>query len=173
MEPSLPMWLLAATLALQLGHLGMHVWAMRGAPYPNWARDDAVVGYIGALAWLLMVITTRGTLALAWWVGLVIGLPLVAVGLWLHAVGIRDMRRYRAEGALVTRGVYAKLRHPIYYGWVVVANAMPLVALSWLGLVTAPVWCVIVLAIALLEERGLRVALPPGEYDAYADGTWL
>jgi protein-S-isoprenylcysteine O-methyltransferase Ste14 len=97
----------------------------------------------------------------------------VAAGLWLHAAGIRDIRRYRSEGALVTQGIYAKLRHPIYYGWVIVANAMPLMFLSWLGLVTAPVWCAIVLAIALLEEHELRATLPPGEYDAYADGTWL
>jgi len=170
---TLPLALLIGTLAFQCAHVAMHVWARHGPPYGAWARDDAAVGYMGALLWFALVVATRSTIALAPWAGAALGLPLVVLGLCVHGAGIRDLRRYRDGPSLVVQGIYRRLRHPIYYGWALVSFGMPLPLLSWTGLVTAPLWSILVLLIARLEEAGLRRGLPPGEYDAYARTTWL
>ncbi len=146
---------------------------MAHPPYGAWARDDAAVGYLGALLWFALVIVSRETLDISPWSGVALGLPLLSVGLYVHGAGIRDLRRHRDGPSLVVQGIYRRLRHPIYYGWVLVSFGMPLLLLSWTGLATAPVWSLLVLVIARLEEAGLRRGLQPGEYDAYARTTWL
>ena len=98
---------------------------------------------------------------------------MMGLGLFIHGAGLRDMRRYKGHGPLVTRGIYSRLRHPIYYGWALVAFGAPVLLLSTLGLLTAPVWSGIILVCGLLEERALRRDLPAGEYERYARTTWF
>ncbi len=165
------MVLLVVTIVLQVGHVAIHLvntfrWKRASLPW-----YDAWVGYLGALAWFLMVIASRG---LEWDLpsGVSIaGLLLFAVGLYVHGTGIRDIMRYRDDGPLVTRGIYARLRHPIYYGWVIVCFGMPMLFQSWLGLVTAPLWAGTILLVAVLEERDMARTLPDGVYDEYRKGT--
>jgi protein-S-isoprenylcysteine O-methyltransferase Ste14 len=132
---------------------------------------DAWVGYAGALTWFLMVILDRHTLG--WSVALAVpaGLALTAAGLLIHGMGIRDIMTLGGGGALVTGGIYRRLRHPIYYGWVSVSFGLPLVTGSWWGLVTAPLWSGLILAVGLLEERDMMRRFPGGEYEEYLRGT--
>lgn len=165
------MVLLVATLVLQVGHVAIHLANTFSGKRASLPWYDAWVGYLGALAWFIMVIASRG---LEWDLPLVasiIGIVLTAVGLYVHGTGIRDIMRYRDEGPLVTRGIYARLRHPIYYGWVLVCFGMPMLFQSWLGLVTAPLWAGIILVVAVLEERDLARALPDGVYEEYRKDT--
>lgn len=172
--PVLTLALLATTVALHSGHMAIHVmvslvWRTRTLP-----SYDAVVGYLGALAWFLLLLADRGTIGHDLAVFAVpIGLGLTAAGLLVHFAGVRDLRLHRAEGPLVTKGIYARLRHPIYYGWVLASFGLPLVLMSSLGLLTASLWSGLILACGLLEERDLRAQLPGGIYDSYASTTWL
>jgi protein-S-isoprenylcysteine O-methyltransferase Ste14 len=172
--PALVLALLATTVALHAGHVAIHVmvslvWRTHALP-----SYDAAVGYLGALAWLLLLMADRGTIdpALAV-VAVPIGLGLTTAGLIVHFTGVRDLRRHRGDGPLVTEGIYARLRHPIYYGWVLASFGLPLVLTSSVGLLTAPLWSGLIVACGLLEERDLRARLPEGVYDAYASQTWL
>ena len=172
--PALTLALLAAAIALHSGHTAIHVvvsLVRRTRTLPSY---DATVGYLGALAWFLLVLADRGTIRhdLAE-VAIAIGLGLAAAGLLVHFAGVRDLRRHRGDGPLVTKGIYARLRHPVYYGWVLVSFGLPLVLMSSLGLLTAPLWSGLILACGLLEERDLRAQLPAGVYDSYASTTWL
>jgi len=171
--PPATLTLLAVTAALNAGHVAIHlantlVWKRHQLP-----RYDAWVGYLGALAWFLMVLVDRSTLGWPSWLAAPAGLLLTVPGLYVHGAGIRDIMRYGGDGALVTRGIYARLRHPIYYGWVVVSFGMPLLAGSWWGLVTAPVWSGMILAVGVLEERDMGRRFPDGQYDSYTRSTWF
>ena len=164
------MALLVLTLALQVGHVLIHVmttyvWKAEALPW-----YDAHVGYLGAFAWFLMVIFDLGTLAVSFLVAVPVGLLLCAVGFYVHGRGIMDILAHGEDGALVTQGIYAKLRHPIYYGWVLVSFGMPLLLLSHWGLITAPLWSGLIIAVGLMEERDMRRRYPE-EYDAYARTT--
>jgi protein-S-isoprenylcysteine O-methyltransferase Ste14 len=134
---------------------------------------DAWVGYLGALAWFVLVIASRGIGHDVPLAASIVGLPVVVVGLYVHGSGIRDITRFRDEGSLVTRGIYTRLRHPIYYGWVLVSFGMPMLLGSWLGLVTAPLWAGAILVVAVLEERDMARMLPEGVYEDYRRDTLL
>ncbi len=164
---------LSLTLVLQLAHLGMHVAVYRGRSYPSLPLHDAIVGYAGAAAWFAMVLLDRGTLGLSPVMAVPLGAVLFGLGLIVHSLGIRDLRRYRDQAHLVTQGIYGRLRHPVYYGWAVASFGAPLLFLSAVGLLTAPIWSAIILLCGPMEERILRRTLPPGEYDSYARTTWF
>ena len=168
---NVPLMLFVLTLVLQVGHVAIHLVNTFHWRRPQLPRYDAWVGYLGALAWFLMVVMSRGA---EWDLPLVVsavGLLLTALGLYVHGAGIRDIMRYRDDGPLVTRGIYARLRHPIYYGWVLACFGMPMLFQSWLGLVTAPLWAGVILLVAALEQRDLAQALPDGVYEEYSEGT--
>jgi protein-S-isoprenylcysteine O-methyltransferase Ste14 len=171
--PILVLGLLLATGVLHVGHTMIHVMTSlvwRADSLPSY---DTAVGYLGALAWFIMLIADAGTLDLHQLASIPPGLALSALGLYVHGIGVRDLVRHRDEGPLVTQGVYARLRHPIYYGWVLVSFGLPLVLMSHWGLLTAPLWAGLIIVCGILEERDLRRQLPEGLYEAYSRTTWL
>lgn len=171
--PTSTLALLSLTLALNACHVGIHLWTtlVRKADTLPWY--DPWVGYAGALAWSLTVIFDRQTLGWSAALAVPAGLAITVTGLCVHGMGIRDIMARGGEGALVTGGIYRRLRHPIYYGWVCVSFGLPLVTGSWWGLVTAPLWSGMILSVALLEERDMRRRFPGGEYEGYLRGTWF
>lgn len=102
----------------------------------------------------------------------VVGGALILRGAWLGIAGVRDLGTSRSphpqpleSGQLVTRGVYARVRHPLYsslmhvaFGWAVVWGS-PAAMTASVGLT---VWLI---AKARLEERLMRGKFP--EYEAY------
>lgn len=105
------------------------------------------------------------------WAVQVLGGALILRGAWLGIAGVRDLGSSRSphpqpleRGQLVTRGVYARVRHPLYsslmhvaFGWAVVWGS-PAAMVASVGLT---VWLI---AKARLEERLMR-----GQYSGYAD----
>jgi protein-S-isoprenylcysteine O-methyltransferase Ste14 len=102
----------------------------------------------------------------------VLGGALILRGAWLGIAGVRDLGSSRTPhpqplegGQLVTHGVYARVRHPLYsslvhvaFGWSVVWGSPAAMAAS----VGLTVWLI---AKARLEERLMRGKFP--EYEAY------
>jgi protein-S-isoprenylcysteine O-methyltransferase Ste14 len=96
-----------------------------------------------------------------------------AAGAWAGLSGTRSLGRSLTpmpvprEGArLITSGIYARLRHPLYasvmalgFGWALVWASVP-------GGLVAVALAVYLRAKALVEERHLRARFP--DYDAYA-----
>lgn len=171
--PLLTLVLLVATAALNLGHVAIHVTTTLVRRRTQLPWYDAWVGYLGALAWFLLVLADRGTLGWPWQLTVPAGLALTALGLYIHGSGIRDIMAHGGEGVMVTQGIYTRLRHPIYYGWVLVSFGLPMITGSWWGLVTAPVWSILILLVGLMEERDMRRRFPDGEYDEYLSSTWF
>lgn len=171
--PDLTLTLLVVTLALNLGHVAIHVTTTLVRKRLDLPWYDAWVGYLGALTWFLMTIVDRGTLGWAWQVAVPLGLLLTGAGLYIHGRGIQDIMVHGRDGALVIEGIYAKLRHPIYYGWVAVSFGLPLVTGSWWGIITAPLWSGLILLIGRMEEWDMRRRFPDGEYDKYIRITWF
>lgn len=119
---------------------------------------------------------TSPRLALPGAVG-VAGWILCAAGFILMAAALAAMGRVmqvspepKPDGHLVTRGVYARMRHPMYSGIVLVVFGLWLreprvaVAIAAVALVT------LLLGKARFEEQLLRERYP--DYDAYRARTW-
>jgi protein-S-isoprenylcysteine O-methyltransferase Ste14/rhodanese-related sulfurtransferase len=135
-------YITCALLALIVAPIESHFWP----PEPSAARE-----IIGAVIGL---------------VGLLIG------GLSFRALG-RNFRVFaapRRSGTLVTTGVYAKVRHPMYTSVIMAVGGYALLFGSWLSL---PLWlgvtvCYVIKAVK--EERLLENKFP--EYAEYRKRTW-
>ncbi len=108
----------------------------------------------------------------AWYAGLC--LAAVTVPFWFAArwqLGASFSVRPEAH-ELVTTGIYAKIRHPVYvFGGLAWLGAL-LALLGWGALVIGLIVAVVEFARARREERTLAAAFGPA-YDAYRSKTWF
>lgn len=122
------------------------------------------------LAALVASLLGPSAFAIAWpprpWLAVLAGL-LLAVGVPWYAIGVRTIHKaYRAE-RLVTGGLYAVCRHPIYAAWILyLLPALGLLANSWLVLSTAVVMYVLTRLLVRREEQSLEAQFgePYAEY---------
>ncbi len=92
---------------------------------------------------------------------------LLAVGAAWYVAAVRAMFKAYREERLLTGGLYAVCRHPIYASWILfLLPALGLVADSWLVLSTAAVMYVLTRLSIGREERGLEAQFgrPYAEY---------
>ena len=101
----------------------------------------------------------------------VLGGALILRGAWLGSAGVRDLGSSRTPhpqplegGQLVTHGVYAHVRHPLYSGLVHVAFGWAVVWGSLAAMVASVGLTVWLIAKARLEERLMRE-----RYQGYAE----
>jgi protein-S-isoprenylcysteine O-methyltransferase Ste14 len=107
-----------------------------------------------------------------WYVGLC--LAAVSTPFWLAAKWqLGEAFSVRPEARrLVTRGLYAKLRHPVYvFGGLAFMSAL-LALLGWGALTIWAVVAVVELRRARREERVLADRFG-AEYEAYRESTWF
>jgi protein-S-isoprenylcysteine O-methyltransferase Ste14 len=87
----------------------------------------------------------------------VLGGLLLAIGAAWYAIAVRTVRKAYREQRLVTGGVYAVCRHPIYAGWILlILPAIALLLDSWPVLSTAAVMYVLTRIHVRREEQGLE-----------------
>jgi protein-S-isoprenylcysteine O-methyltransferase Ste14 len=90
------------------------------------------------------------------WLAVVGGALLAGSAVW-YALAARAVWRAYHQRRLVTGGLYAVCRHPIYAGWVLfILPGLGLLADSWLVLSTALVMYVLTRLYAPREEAGLE-----------------
>ena len=100
-----------------------------------------------------------------------VGGALVALGAWVGIRGTRDLGKHRTpfprpndDAQLVTTGIYAHVRHPLYLSVIVLVLAWALLWRSWPALALAVAQVPFFDAKARSEERWLRERFP-----GYAD----
>lgn len=107
------------------------------------------------------------------WLAFAMGIALLLVGAWLGLRGKRDLGSQRTpfprpkdDAQLVTTGIYARLRHPLYAAVIALGFAWALLWQSWPALALAALQIFFFDAKARREERWLRERFP--NYAAYA-----
>lgn len=106
------------------------------------------------------------------WLTLAAGIVFLLVGAWLGLRGKRDLGAHRTpfpqpkeDGRLITTGIYARLRHPLYASVIALGFAWALLWRSWPALALAVLQMPFFDAKARCEERWLRELFP--DYAAY------
>ena len=108
----------------------------------------------------------------------ILGLGLIAVGLWLghrvhqefglrRLVGLPEMNPSRYSGGVVCSGIYAHVRHPRYLGLMLIFVGLALLTGTLGNFLLAIVTVLLYQIVAPLEERELREHYG-AEYEAYA-----
>lgn len=86
-----------------------------------------------------------------------LGLMLLFLAIPVYLVAVRAMLRAHREQRLLTSGIYAVCRHPIYAGWIVLIwPGVALLANSWLLLTLAAWMYVLVRRHVAREEANLE-----------------
>lgn len=103
-----------------------------------------------------------------WAVVMVLSNVLIFIGIWLISAGWEQV--YKAEGRLVTDGVYAYMRHPQYTGIYIITLGF---MIQWPTLPTLILWPFVVAMYYRLARREERNALEefPGKYRQYMERT--
>ena len=100
-------------------------------------------------------------------VAVICGVVLVALGVLLWVVSLNALHRAYSAGRLVTDGVYAYVRHPIYAAFIVLIVPGIVVALRSLPGLTIPIFMYVVFrALIGAEENYLRAAFGE-QYETY------
>lgn len=127
---------------LPLSHDGGHLWSdLIGWPYDPHLSPFHVVSYL-----------------------------LIGAGFWLISVAWQRLVAAQRAGLLATSGVYARIRHPQYAGFLLIMTGF---LLQWPTLVTGLMYPVLVIAyrrLAISEEREVRERFGTA-WDAYAVAT--
>jgi protein-S-isoprenylcysteine O-methyltransferase Ste14 len=151
---------------------------MRGSSGSPSPRGD---GWVVGQALLLAAIAVAGLVAPAWegltpWLGIPLGALLAAAGATLVVVAARGLGRgltpfpRPAPGAeLVSHGIYARVRHPIYGGVMLLALGWALLTASLVALLLSAVLIVFLVLKARHEETRLAEAFPG--YEEYRSRT--
>ena len=135
-----------------------------------------------AIQLVLLVLLVLAGVAGGAWAGAsrtattLVGVPLAAAGLVLLRRGVADLGgnltpnpRPRDDGELVETGIYARVRHPIYGGLILLAVGWGLITASPPSLVLAAALAVFFVLKARREEAWLVVRYPG--YQAYRART--
>jgi protein-S-isoprenylcysteine O-methyltransferase Ste14 len=111
------------------------------------------------------------------WTGY-IGTAIFAVGLWLLRRSHTDLGdnfwvtvRIREEHALVTSGVYRKIRHPMYAAHLLWAAAQPLLMHNWLAGASFLPIMLLVLIVRVPREEKMMLEHFGDEYRQYMSRT--
>jgi len=145
----------------------------------RWLRDREIVGFrtsvvlisLGYLGWgywsaadpVKLTITTAAAIG--------IGIPLTAAGLTLFVLS--EWRHRGTEGeVLITTGVYARIRHPMYIGLALLHAGYPLIYRSLAALASTALWIAFMAVWARFEDRRLERRFGRA-YQAYRKSTWF
>lgn len=129
-------------------------------------KSDRGTGWVVAQFSLMFAVLVAGPLWRAQWSGWwswALGGGLLLLGAWAGVRGERDLGRHRTpfprpkdDGQLVTTGIYARMRHPLYLAVIALGFAWALFWSSTPALVTAILQVPFFDAKARREERWLR-----------------
>jgi protein-S-isoprenylcysteine O-methyltransferase Ste14 len=99
------------------------------------------------------------------------GLLLFVAGVLLFILGDAAMRGLASEKKLVTSGIFSKMRHPVYTGFIVWVVGFPIFMQAILTLTSAVFWVGFFLCWKYWEECALERRFP--EYRDYKGRTWF
>lgn len=99
------------------------------------------------------------------------GVAVFAVGLVIFGLSEITKEGVAEKGFLVTKGLYSKIRHPMYFGQMLMAFGFPLFAQGLVTLCLSVIWIAQILYWKALEERELLAKYP--EYEEYKKRTWF
>ena len=100
----------------------------------------------------------------------IVGLVIIASALWAMGRVMQVSPAPKAEGHLVTRGIYGWLRHPMYTGIVLIVVGLAMRQPSLLAGMVGGALIALLLMKSRYEERLLAVRYP--DYAAYRSKTW-
>lgn len=131
------------------------------------------------------IYVVMGTLWFSWFQMCFAETVKVSIPLWLRYLGLAGfivgvllfifshikMKGFSDKDGLVTRGIYSKIRNPMYLGFVIWIIGFPVFLQKILTLFSSIIWIIHILIWKILEEKELEGKYP--KYSEYKKKTWF
>jgi protein-S-isoprenylcysteine O-methyltransferase Ste14 len=135
-------------------------------------RLSLVVVFLGYLGWGFWCGNDPVKMRISSSLSVPLGIGLAVIGFGLFAYAEMKKGSVGEEQELITTGIYAKLRHPMYLGIILFHIGLPLVFRSFVALVSTVLWAAVIFAWKGYEERNL-VRQFGEKYIEYKKQTWF
>ncbi|ODS38719.1 MAG: hypothetical protein A7315_11960 [Candidatus Altiarchaeales archaeon WOR_SM1_79] len=154
-------------------HTGIHALEHRKSKLVENKNLHQVIGismFIGWGAWFLMCFSDPVKMALPDWARYS-GLILFVTGIFIFILAHQKLKGFGDNDYLVTEGIYSKIRHPIYRGFILCIIWFPVFTQALATLASGVIWVSHILYWKILEENDLEEKY--GEYKEYKRRTWF
>lgn len=142
----------------------------------RWAKDKKIVNSVfvamGILwfSWFNMCFTDPVRINIPDWIRY-LGLVFFLLGVFLFVFSHVKLRGFEDKGRLITRGIYLKIRNPMYLGFMIWIIGFPVFTQSLITLASSAIWISLIMYWKILEEKELEKKYR--EYSEYKKKTWF
>lgn len=99
------------------------------------------------------------------------GLLLFITGIFLFIFSHIKLKGFEDKGYVVKKGIYSRIRNPMYLGFIIWIIGFPIFLQKLLSLSSSIIWIAHIIVWKILEERELEKKCP--EYLEYKKRTWF
>ena len=128
------------------------------------------VMFILWFSWFQMCFIDPVKMSLPLW-GRLAGLLLFISGVSLFILAHLKMKGFTEQGFVEMRGIYSKIRNPMYLGFIIWVVGFPIFLEKKLSLLSSIIWISFFMIWKRLEEKELEIKFP--EYKEYKKLTWF
>lgn len=129
-----------------------------------------IVMFILWFSWFQMCFVDPIKMSLPLWFRY-IGLLFFLTGVLLFVFSNIKMKGFEDKGYLVKKGIYSRIRNPMYLGFIIGIIGFPIFLQKLLSFSSSIIWLAHIIIWKVLEERELEKKYP--EYIEYKKNTWL
>jgi len=116
-----------------------------------------VVEAVMWVSWVILSLVPQAMMPLPLSIAILFGLFLSLIGIAMFFEAKKELKGFREPGKLVTTGLYGRVRHPMYLGWMLVLLGFPLVFRAVLAFIVSIFLSAILVLWAYVEERELEL----------------
>ena len=99
------------------------------------------------------------------------GLTLFIFGVALFILSQVKLKGFEDRGELITKGIYSKIRNPMYLGFIIWIIGFPIFMQSFITLASSVIWVTHIIYWKILEEKELENKYK--DYKVYKKRTWF
>lgn len=136
----------------------------------NIFRGIFIVMFILWFSWFQMVFHDPVKMNIPLWARY-IGLALFIIGVSLFILSHIKLKGFEDRGHLVTKGIYSKIRNPMYLGFILWIIGFPTYMQAFTTLASGIIWITCFIYWKMLEEKELEEKYD--DYKEYKKRTWF
>jgi protein-S-isoprenylcysteine O-methyltransferase Ste14 len=99
------------------------------------------------------------------------GLLLFVTGIFLFIFSHIKLKGFKNKGTVVKKGIYSKIRNPMYLGFIIWIIGFPIFMQKLLALLSSIIWITYIMIWKIMEEKELERKYP--DYKNYIKETWF
>lgn len=115
-----------------------------------------IIVFAGYFAWGFMIFNDPIKIEVNSFVAIPLGLLIGLAGFAMFILSTVAKKGFHELEHLVTKGIYSRVRHPMYLGTILIHIGFPIAAKSLLTLISAVIWIPLIIVWKYVEEKQLE-----------------